>query len=255
MKSKQFLDVNMFSFFKIQQLSNIHFQNLAFYEGYYQFKGEITNCRQTKMAFDTDLLDNKEIFYQRYLGLKLNRETFGDIDFYRLFPPQAINIPGNKKILNDVYISSDTLFLLIGLENLRVMLLCKSKKCKNDHLRSLMSVNLIAEIGCLPLLRLKPKFYLKNLLEDCYEGPHILPLSDCKDSSLYNFKFPKILTSEWSDDNKNIFKSKQGLLIDLEYLDTMKNRSDSFLKIFQFKIVIDAEEIQEISQMIRCYRY
>ena len=100
------------------------------------------------------------------------RESLATINYFRLFLPLLLDVP--------------------GLENMQFQLLCKSQKSKVDHIRSLLSVTIVAEIGCLPKIRMKPEFYIMNDLCDCFDGPFKLEIGDIKNPSIYNLKLPKI---------------------------------------------------------------
>ena len=100
------------------------------------------------------------------------REFLATINYFRLFLSLLFDVP--------------------GLENMQFQLLCKSQKSKIDHIRSLLSVTLVPEIGCLPKIRMKPEFYIMNDLCDCFDGPFKLEIGDIKNPSIYNLKLPKI---------------------------------------------------------------
>ena len=100
---------------------------------------------------------------------------------------------------------------------------------------------------------MKPEFYIMNDLSDCFDGPFKLEIGDIKNPSIYNLKFPKILTTAFSDNSSEIFcfpTQKETLFIDLDWLNSIKDRSLSFLNIFRFKMIMDTENVAEVRRMI-----
>ena len=132
-------------------------------------------------------------------------------------------------------------------------LLCKGKKSKIGHIRSLLAVSLVAEIGCLRQLRLKPEIFIQNNLSDSFDGPYKLEIGDVRNPLFHSLKFPKILTADYSDDSREVFcfpNEKETLYLDLDWLNSIKDRSLSFLNIFKFKIEMDSDNVSELRRMI-----
>ena len=121
-----------------------------------------------------------------------------------------------------------------------------SKKSKVGHFRSLICVRISTD-GCIfPIAeKLKPQFYIKNHITNTFEGPFSVIFSDLRDPRLFSLDFPQILCSSWTNDDQKMFINPKylGSFFDYDWIISMKNPSSSFLKILEFQIVFDFDEV------------
>ena len=116
-----------------------------------------------------------------------------------------------------------------------------------------MAISLLADVGNLTQFHFKAKLLIKNDLSKSFSGPFEIGFSDIRDPSIRSLEFPKLLTSDWSENsNDHFYGGKHGdiLFLDLDWLSSIKNKATSFLRIFDFKLIVQSEEVLEMAKMI-----